>query len=49
MKEIVPQQNFGEVCFDKSWTVEGFVLNLHKLRVQRNDAQKPAHKVPRKH
>ena len=36
------------MCFDKSWTVEDFVLNLHKLRVQRNDAQKLAHKVPRK-
>ncbi len=48
MNEIMPQQNLGEVCFQKSWTVEDFVLNLRKLRVQRNDAHKQAQKMPRK-
>jgi hypothetical protein len=36
VNEILPQ------------TVEDFVRNLRKLRVQRNDAQKQAQRVPRK-
>jgi hypothetical protein len=48
MPDVAPQQNLGEVCFPQSWTVEDFVRNLRRLRVQRNDAQKQAHKVSRK-
>jgi hypothetical protein len=48
MNEITPQLNLGEVCFHQSWTMEDFVRNLRKLRVQRNDDQKQAQKVPRK-
>jgi 5-methylcytosine-specific restriction endonuclease McrA len=48
MNENMPQQNLGEVCFHQSWTLEDFVRNLRELRVERNEAQKRAQKVPRK-
>ena len=48
MNEIMPQQNPGEVCFHQCRTPEDFVRNLRELRVQRNEAQRKAQKMPRK-
>lgn len=48
MNEFMPKQNPGEVCFRQSWTPEDFVRNLQKLRLQRNETQKQAQKVPRR-
>jgi hypothetical protein len=48
VNEIAPQENLGEVHFLQSWTVEDFVQNLRRLRVQRNDAQEQAQKLPRR-